>query len=60
MKNYSFYVKGIRFISQTEKRPFSENGTVSAFNLNHALSHVLNLAKESKVSITGLTISENV
>lgn len=61
MKQFNFYVKGITENNPVkEKRPFSENGIIDAFNFNHALSHVFNLCKEKKVNITHLTISQNV
>jgi len=61
MRNYNFFIKGVQHNEPTqEKRPYSGGEEIKAFNFNHALSHVFNMAKEKKVRITELTIKENV
>jgi hypothetical protein len=60
MKKYSFLLKGVRHLKDGEKMPFAKDGEIEAFNFSHALSHVLNLCKESHVQMKKLTISENV
>lgn len=60
MKTYNFLLKGIRHCKDGEKMPFTKAEDIKAFNFSHALSHVLNLAKESHIEIKKVLIEQYV
>ena len=63
MKNYIITIRGLRYFKDPSQKkiPFvHELQNIQAFNLSHALSYALNLAKENHVEIKSLSISEAV